>query len=66
MTRTEHVCAAYEDKIYCFAAIRDKHENTIYSDFTGQFPVRLYSGMVYIFVVYVYKFNVILLRTMAS
>ena len=49
MTPTKHVCSAHEDNIYCFAAIGDKNENTIYSDLTGQFPVRSYDGMVYIF-----------------
>ena len=47
MTPTEHVCAAYGDKIYCFAAIGNENENMIYSDHTGQFPVRSFDGMVY-------------------
>ena len=63
---TEDVYFAHEDEIYCFAAIGDKNENTLYSDLTGQFPVRSYDGMVYIFVAYVYKCNAILLRSMKS
>ena len=66
MTPIDHICSAHEDKIYCSAAIGDKNKNTIYSDLTGQFPVRSYDGMVYIFVAYVYKFNAILLRPMKS
>ena len=66
MTPIEHVRSVHEDKIDCFAAIGDKNENTIYSDLTGQFPVRSYDGMVYIFVAYVYKFNAILLHPMKS
>ena len=49
MTPTEHVCSAHEDKIYCFAVIGDKNENTIYSNLTSQFPVRSYNGTIYIF-----------------
>ena len=35
MTPTKHVCAAYEDKFYCFVVLGDKNENRIYSDLTG-------------------------------
>ena len=66
MISTEHMCSAHEDEIYCFAVIGDKNENTIYSDLTGQFPVRSYDDMVYICVACVYKFNAILLCAMKS
>ena len=66
MTPIEHVCAAYEDIIYCFVAIGDKNENTIYSDLTGQFLLRSYNDMVYISVAYVYKCNAVILRPMKS
>ena len=66
MTPTEHVCVAYEDKIYCFAAIRDKNKNMIHSDLTGQFPVRSYGGMSYTSVACVYKCTAILLHPMKS
>ena len=66
MTPTNHVCAVYEDKIYCFAAIGDKNKNILYSDLTVQFPVRSYDGMVYSSVVYVYKCNAIILCTTKS
>jgi hypothetical protein len=46
MTPTEYVYTAQKDKIYCFGAIGDKNENTIYSDLTEQFPVRSFDGMV--------------------
>ena len=35
MTPTRRFCTANEDKIFCFAAIGDKNENTIYSELTG-------------------------------
>ena len=66
MTPTEHICAAYEDKIYCFATIGDKNKDMVYSDPTGNFPVRLHNGMLYVAVVYVYKCNAILLLPMKS
>ena len=66
MCPTEHICSAVEDEIYCFAVIGDQNENTIYSDLTGQFPVRSFEGMSYIFVAYVYKLNAIMLRPMKS
>ena len=50
MTPTEHVCVAYEDELYCFTTIGDTNENTIYSNLTGQFPVRSYDGIVPSFV----------------
>ena len=62
----EHVCSAIEDKIFFCAVIGYAHENTIYSDLTGRFPIQSYKGMNYIFVAYVYKLNSILLRSMKS
>jgi hypothetical protein len=40
MSPTEHVCAAHEDKIFCFAAIGDKDTHVIYSNLTGIQPLR--------------------------
>ena len=66
MFPTEHVCSDIEDEIFCCAVIGDAHKNTTYSDLTGRFPINSYEGMDYIFVVYVYKLNAILLRSMKS
>lgn len=64
MCPTEHICSVVEDEIYCVAVIGDQNDNTIYSDLTGQFPVRSYEGKSYIFVAYVYKLNAVMLRPM--
>ena len=66
MFPTEHVCSAMEDEIFCCNVIGDTHEDTIYSDLTGRFPIQSYEGMNYIFVAYVYKLNAILLCSMKS
>ncbi len=66
MNPQEQACSANEDEMFCFAMLADANENTLYSDLTGQFPVRSYSGMQYIFVAYVYSKNAILIRPMPS
>ena len=52
--------------MFCFAALADMNDGTMYTDLTGQFPVRSYSNMVYIFVAYVYDANAIIARAMPS
>ena len=66
MFPTEHVCSTMEDETFCCAVIGDTHKDTIYSDLTGIFPIQSYAGMIYIFVVFVYKLNAIFLRSMKS
>ena len=61
MNPTEQICTAIDDKIFCYAVLADENEGTIYSDQTGRFPVRSYSGKNYIFVAYIYSKNAILL-----
>ena len=53
----EHIYTATDDKMYCFAILGDKNENTIYSDLTGRFPVRSYACNNYIFAAYMYDLN---------
>lgn len=55
-----------ECEIFCFAALVDANNGTIYTDFTGKFPVRSYKGNQYIFLVYVYDANTILVRALKS
>ena len=52
--------------MFCFAALADQNENTIYSDSAGRFPVQSFSGMNYIFIAYVYSINAILIRPMKT
>ena len=52
MVPPEHCCAAIENEMFCFVIARDEHDNTIYSDLTGRFPVEPYTGMNYTLVVY--------------
>ena len=47
----------------CFVILWNEAENTIYSNLTGRFPIESYAGINHIFVCYVYKLNIILLRT---
>ena len=62
----EEACNIEDDKMFCFAALADANEGTVYSDLTGRFPVRSYSGMQYIFVAYIYSKNAILMRAMPN
>ena len=66
MMPPEHACTAEDDEMFCFAALADQNEHTMYSDLAGRFPVRSFSGMNYIFVAYVYSINAILIRPMKS
>ena len=61
MNPPEHICTAMEDEMFIFAVLADEIDGTIYSDQTGRFPVRSFSGKNYIFVAYIYKTNYILL-----
>ncbi|KAL7527446.1 hypothetical protein ACHAXR_001968, partial [Thalassiosira sp. AJA248-18] len=64
MAPTEEMCQTHD--IFCFAALADMNDGTMYTDLTGQFPVRSYKNMVYIFIAYVYDANAILARAMPS
>ena len=47
-------------KLFCFAALANTIDHTIYSDLTGKFPIWSYKGNQYIFLTYVYDANEIL------
>ena len=53
-------------KLFWYAALAEKIENTIYSDATGKFLVPSYHGNWYAMVVYAYKANVILVCPMKN
>ena len=53
-------------EMFCFAAITDCTEDTIYSDLAGKFPIRSFKGNQYIFICYVYGQNAILVRPMKT
>ena len=53
-------------ELFCYAALAEEFDNTIYSDATGKFPVPSYHGNRYIMVVYVYKANAILVCPMVN
>ncbi|KAL7538190.1 hypothetical protein ACHAXR_008359, partial [Thalassiosira sp. AJA248-18] len=62
----EQVCTAIDNEMFVFAALADTNADTIYTDLTGRFPVRSYSGMQYLFIAYIYTINAILIRPMPS
>ena len=62
----EQVCTAIDNEMFVFAALADANENTVYTDLTGRFPVRSYSGMQYLFIAHIYTINAILIRPMPS
>ena len=47
-----------------FGALVDEHGKTIYTDLTRKFLVKSYQGNQYIFLVYVYDINTILVQPM--
>ena len=53
-------------KIFCFLALADANENTIYTDLAERFPVWSYSGQQYMFLAYVYESNAIPVRPMKT
>ena len=64
MSPTQEINAACE--LFCFAALADANDKTIYTDLAGKFTVRSYSGQQYIFLAYVYDSNAILVRPMKN
>jgi hypothetical protein len=56
-------CVAQD--MFCVAALADATTGTIYTDFTGTFPVRSFKNMIYICVAYIYDLNAIIVRPMA-
>ena len=44
MQPPQQICSAIDDEMFCYAALADQHENTIYNDLAGRFPVRAFSG----------------------
>ena len=59
----EHVAS---HAIFCFATLADMKTGTMYTDLTGNFPVRSLRNMTCIFVAYVYDINTIIVCAMPS
>jgi hypothetical protein len=57
-------CAAQD--MFCFAALAKATTGTMYTDLTGAFPVRSFKNMQYIFIVYIYDLNTIIVHPMPS
>jgi hypothetical protein len=60
-----HKACAVQDML-CFAALANATTGTMYTDLTGAFPVRSFKNMQYIFVVYIYDLNAIIIHPMPS
>jgi hypothetical protein len=58
-----HKASAVQD-IFCFAALANATTGTMYTDLTGAFPVRSFKNMQFIFIVYIYDLNTIIVRPM--
>ena len=54
------------NQLFAFAFTIDTKNGTIYTDFTGKFPVRSLDGMVTVFVLYDWTSNAILADPMAA
>jgi hypothetical protein len=57
-------CAAQD--MFCFATLANATTVTMYTDLTGAFPVKSFKNMQYIFVVYIYTLNTIIVHPMHS
>ena len=53
-------------EMFCYAALADKIEGTIYTNLQGKFPTISYKGNRYIFLTYIYDANAIIVRPMKS
>ena len=60
----QQMCAALD--MFCFAALADANEGTMYTDLTGKFPVRSYKNNQYVFVAYFYSLNAIIVWPMPN
>jgi hypothetical protein len=60
-----HKACAVQD-MFCFAALADATTGTMYTDLTGAFPARSFKNMQYIFVVYIYDLNAIIVHPTPS
>ncbi len=60
----QELCAVQD--VFCFTALADTITGTMYTDITGAFPVCSFKSRQYIFVVYVYDLNAIIVRAMPS
>ena len=63
MPSPTHIYSANEGGTYYFPTIWDKTRDTIYSNLTGPFWLRLFHGMISIGVAYTWNFNAILLSS---
>jgi len=61
----QHKICAIQD-VFCFAALANTITGIMYTDITSAFPVCSFKGMQYIFFVYVYDLNAIIIRAMPS
>ncbi len=52
--------------VFCFAALADANAGTMYSNLTGAFPIRSFKNMQYVFVLYVYDLNAIIVCAMPT
>ena len=64
MNPPHQICTAIDNEVFCFAALMDANNNTIYSNLAGRFPVWSSVGHQYIFIAYVYTINAILMKPM--
>ena len=58
------ICPAIDNGMFCFAALSEANDDTIYRDLAGRFPVQLYAGNQYIFIAYIYIINAIIMKPM--
>jgi hypothetical protein len=52
--------------MFCFVALANLNTGTMYMDLPGAFPIRSFKSMQYIFVVYIYDLNAMLVCAMPS
>ncbi len=60
----EEICATHD--MFCFASLANLNTGTMYTDLPGTLPIRSFKSMQYIFMVYIYNLNVILVHAMPS
>ncbi len=61
----QHEICAMQD-MFCFTALANTIMGTMYTDITGAFPVHSFKSMQYIYVLYVYDLNAIIVHAMPS
>ena len=65
-SQSEHASTEKCLNVFCYAALADKQEGTMYTDMTGALPHMSLKGNLYYLIAYIYDLNAIIAKPMKS